>query len=291
MYIRRGGARRGGTKCRTRGSERRKRRFETRRPFLTFRRLNALIPRVGCATLSHNLQENPMKPLRRLSLAVVAVFLLAPLAARAQVLQQVPADAAVVIKVNKLKATSDKIAAFAQKIGITDFVPQMKDPLGQFLNRPGMSRGVDPDGEMAIVLLNEVVAAGAVDADAGAGAGVGRGRGGRPKPPVMALVPVTDYKAFLGNYPGARTEGDVSVVKVKGDPGDTYVMQWGNYAAISDSKARVAKPAKQGITPAGNAAKEMNERDICAYANLAGARDKILAQMKSSRASMLNEFE
>src|SRR2546423_6678141 len=61
-------------------------------------------------------KETSMKSKRIIAPAmlVLALLLIAP-AARAQVLQQVPSDALVVIKFNKLKPTSDKIAAMAQK--------------------------------------------------------------------------------------------------------------------------------------------------------------------------------
>src|SRR5437762_2133535 len=91
-----------------------------------------------------------MKPARRLAVVVLALLLLPALVAHGQVLQQVPSDAIVVIKVNKLKATSDKIAALATKIGVADMNPGLKDPLGMFLNTTGMSQGVDPNGEMAV---------------------------------------------------------------------------------------------------------------------------------------------
>src|ERR1051325_7187938 len=46
-----------------------------------------------------------------LVIVVIAAVFLMPMAAGAQVLQQVPADALIVLKFNKIKATSDKLAA------------------------------------------------------------------------------------------------------------------------------------------------------------------------------------
>src|SRR5256885_16926259 len=107
------------------------------------------------------------------ALVVMALLLLAPVA-QAQVLQQVPADALVVIKFNKLKATSDKIAALAQKLGIAQMNPDMADPLGKMQAEAGIKEGVDPAGDAALVLLN--------------------GKMDEQKPPGLVLIPVTDYK-------------------------------------------------------------------------------------------------
>src|SRR5688500_14097990 len=97
-----------------------------------------------------------MKSVRSLAavLAVTVVLLLAPLAARAQVLQQVPSDSLVVIKINKLKPVSDKIAAFSQKLGLAQVQPAFADPLGALQQRAGIKQGVDPNGEAAIVFVN-----------------------------------------------------------------------------------------------------------------------------------------
>ena len=50
-------------------------------------------------------------------------------AARAQVLQQVPSDALVVVKVSNLKAVSDKVAKFAEALGLSAVQPEFADPL------------------------------------------------------------------------------------------------------------------------------------------------------------------
>src|SRR3954467_8467601 len=126
-------------------------------------------------------KESEMKPFRLVASTFVAAaaFVFAPIHAGAQVLQQVPADALVVIKFNKLKATSDKLAALSNKLGIAQMNPDMADPLGKLQEQAGVKAGVDPNGGAAFVLLN--------------------GNMDEKKPPGIILVPVTDYKAFLGN--------------------------------------------------------------------------------------------
>src|SRR5688572_7497104 len=140
-----------------------------------------------------------MKPVRSLvppvppvsarvaAVAVVAIMLLvAPRSARAQVLQQVPGDSLVVIKINKLKPVSDKIAAFAKKLGLDQMQPGIADPLGSMQKQLGLTQGVDPNGEAAIVVVNGPV--------------------NEQQPPLLVFFPVTDYQAFLKNFAQAKTE-------------------------------------------------------------------------------------
>ena len=57
------------------------------------------------------------------------------------------------------------------------------------------------------------------------------------EPPVLMLVPVSDYKAFIGNYADAATEGNITSFKCPMEPEKTmYAAQWGNYAAVSEDK-------------------------------------------------------
>ena len=216
-----------------------------------------------------------MKPYRFVPSAcaaavAVALLLLAPIA-RAQVLQQVPADALVVVKINHLKPVSDKISALMTKLGVAQVKPEMADPLGSLQNEAGVKEGIDTAGEAAFVLL-----------------GTGNMEG--PKPPALFLIPVTDYKAFLGNFGEAKTEGDISTVHPKNDPEDTYVANWGKYAALSPQKELLSKKP-EGITATGLAAKELESKDIIAYVNMKTARAKILPQITQGRAKIMNDIE
>jgi hypothetical protein len=215
-----------------------------------------------------------MKPSRIVASAwvlclAVALFVLAPLA-RAQVLQQVPADALVVIKINKLKPVSDKLAALAQKLGLAQMSPQMADPLGSLQKEAGVQNGLDTSGDAAFVLLNGNIEG--------------------PKPPALILVPVTDYKAFLANFGEAKTEGDISTVHPKNDPEDTYVANWGKYAVMSPQKELLSRKP-EGLTATGLSAKELESKDIVAYVNMKTARARLLPAITKARAKFLADFE
>jgi hypothetical protein len=212
-----------------------------------------------------------MKLNRLVASAFVAVALvLAPLGARAQVLQQVPADALVVIKFNKLKATSDKVAALANKLGLAQMNPDMADPLGKMQEEAGIKQGVDSAGDAAFVLLNNKM--------------------DENKPPMLVLVPVTDYKAFLGNFADAKTEGDISTVHPKNETNDVFVANWGKYAALSPAKENLAKKP-DGLTPTALSAKELDSKDVVAYVNMKTARTRILPEIANHRAKILADIE
>src|SRR5687767_9508688 len=178
------------------------------------------------------------------AIAVALMLLIAPLA-NAQVLQQVPADALVVIKFSKLRATSDKIAAMMQKLGIAQFQPDMADPLGSMKREMKVQNGLDEAGEAAIVVANTSM----------------EGR----QPPILVYVPVTDYKAFVANFQNAKTAGAVTTVNFGGN--DTgSIVNWGKYAVISPRPELVAnKPSMVGLQPTGLSAKELDSKDIVAY--------------------------
>src|SRR5215217_7692884 len=100
-----------------------------------------------------------MKRIRRVARAAIVaaavMFVFAPLAARAQVLDQVPSDALVVIKFNKLKATSEKWGKMAQKLGIAEDKPALADPLKSFKENAQITNGLDENGDAAMVIPNQ----------------------------------------------------------------------------------------------------------------------------------------
>jgi hypothetical protein len=214
----------------------------------------------------------PLVPARVVTAVAVAVLIcLAPLAtARAQVLQQVPGDSLVVIKINKLKPVSDKIAAFAQKLGLDQMQPGFADPLGAMQKQMGITQGLDPNGEAAVVFVN--------------------GPMNDKEPPLLVLFPVSDYNAFLKNFPNAKTEDQISIVKMKGESKDSFVMKRGNFAALAPKRQYLEMKA-EGIQPAGLSAKEMESKDVVAYVNMKTARTRILPELKKNRAKILADFE
>ncbi len=141
------------------------------------------------------------KVVRLAALGMLAVCgLLAPNCLAGDVLEQVPSDAIVVVKINHLQDTSTKLAALMQALGVTDFAPAMADPLGALENQGGMVNGIDKTGDAAIVVTRQ------------AWAGM---KTPGAEAPGLFLIPVTDYKAFLANTTVVSTDGDMSTVHFK----------------------------------------------------------------------------
>lgn len=182
--------------------------------------------------------------------------------AQAQVLTQVPSDALVVLKINKLQDTNTKIASFLQTLGVTDLQPTLKDPLASLEAQSGLGAGLDTKRDAAAVILN-----GAFTDDG--------------PPPFVLLLPVSDYKAFLGSVTVVRTEGDVTVVHFKDNEDDAFVENWGDYAAISDKKDNVLVK-HEGLTVKGLSAKQMDEKDLCIYVNFPSLKTVLLPQLQQA---------
>lgn len=212
-----------------------------------------------------------MKPFRFSAPAcmVACAVLLMPMAARAQVLDQVPGDALVVIKLNKLKQTSEKMAAFADKLGLAQQLPAAGDPLGSLKGQLGITEGLDDSGDAVIFFPNMEK---------------------QGEPAMVILVPVSDYKAFIGNIEGATTEGEVTTATLGEDEKESFIVERGKYAAIANEKAALdQKP--DGIKAEGLSAKELEGKDIVAYVNMKSARAKILPELTKNRQKIVDEIE
>ena len=183
-------------------------------------------------------------------------------AAQAQVLNQVPSDALVVVKINKLSETNAKISNFLQTLGLTDVVPMLKDPLASLESQSGMGAGLDIKRDAAAVVVN------------------GKFDDNGP-PPFILLLPVSDYKAFLASITVVRTEGDVTVAHFKDDEDDAFIESWGDYAAISDKKENVLLK-HEGLKLKAAASKQMDEKDFCIYVNFPALKPLLAPELKKA---------
>jgi len=192
--------------------------------------------------------------------------------AQAQVMDQVPAEAFVVVKCAKLQDTSAKLAKFMHELGVDAFQPELADPLGALQGKMKAQNGVDKNGELAWVFCDPAVAE------------------NEPDKSVLVLVPISDYKAFLSNWPDAKADGNISEVNFGNADEPGFVANWGKYAAISPSKAVVGlKPA--GIKAQGLAAKEIASKDIVAFVNMPKLREKAQPKLAEARTKLQGEVE
>ena len=205
---------------------------------------------------------------------VAAVCFCFCVAARAEgVLDVVPSDAWVVVRVNRLGDTNKKAAAWAEAMGLAQLSPQAADPLGA-LESELKIKGIDKSKDLAIVVLDPT----AEGADEGKS--------------LLILVPTSDYKAMAASLPNAKTQGAVTTFNhEEGGDEPGYAAQWGGYAAISPNQALVSKKPAAGIKLTGLAAKEMQDKDAVVYFNIPAMRSKLVPEIRKAREQMKKELQ
>lgn len=215
-----------------------------------------------------------MKLARKIGWVVAWVGITATFAS-AQVIKQVPSSALVVLKVSDLEATSKKIADFATLIGVSQMDPDLADPLGSFLKSIGVTDGINRSGELALAYIDPAVS------------------NAREEKSLLMLIPVSDYTKFVGNFPDAKTDGDVTQAHFKNDLANepTYFAHWGDYAAASPTRSIVAAAPTDIIQFEGLASKELDSKDIVVMANLRGLRPKLLQDIADARIKAPTEID
>jgi hypothetical protein len=223
--------------------------------------------------------KNHSRPVRSLALrlacamACAAALASAVPAARGQALDQVPSDALVVLKIGHLADLNTKVSTLLQQLGVTDLAPESKDPLAAFEDKSGIPpASLDAKRDAALFLPN---VPGAYDGE---------------QPPVVLLLPVADYQAFIGGLTGAKTEGDVTTARFKDATEDSFVAHWGDYAALTPRKELLAVK-HDGLKPTGAAARELEERDLCAYVNFPALKPLLLPKLAEGKAKAQDAAE
>jgi len=207
---------------------------------------------------------------RKIVVALTLIIAMTQWAA-AQVLEQVPESSLVVIKVKNLAETSGKLGAFFKELGVDQLMPELGDPLAALKKHLNIQNGLDEKGELAFVFMDPAVSG--VDDDHS----------------LVLLIPVSDYKAFTGNFADAKTEGDLTEVKFPNEPDASYVTPWGKYAAVSPSKEVLGKKPAAGVKLKGLTAKELSSKDAIVYVNMVALRAKLLPELKNNRDEMLDK--
>jgi hypothetical protein len=205
------------------------------------------------------------------SVALLAVCLCGYV--RGQVLEQAPSNALGVFEVKDMQAASTKVAALAKKLGIDQMDPRWGDPLGSVLTQMHLKKGIRKDGDMAIAFFNpKKNEPGNQKADAAADAN-------SDQPPLVVLIPVDDYKAFLstgddGNFDEVKdVGGGISQVTVPSNKEKLFVIQRGKYAASAMEKSLLAN--HDGIKLQGPAASEAMTKDAILYVDVKSVRPQL----------------
>ncbi|MCC6425012.1 MAG: hypothetical protein IT447_16175 [Phycisphaerales bacterium] len=218
-----------------------------------------------------------MQSIRRIALAGFLIAMMLVATVQAQVTQYIPSKSMVVFKISKLDATSKKLAAFIQQMGLAQMDPRLADPLGSFLEEKKVTKGVNKEGDLAFAVLSfqkEAVEA--------AEAAVEGEEEPMEEQSVLLLIPVSDYDQFLSNFTDVETEDGISKAVNPDGEGDSYIAHWGDYAAMSPRKSNVStKP--DGITLQGLAAKEFETKDTVIWANIPALREQALPELEKNR--------
>jgi len=193
--------------------------------------------------------------------------------ARADVLDQMPADSAIVLKLNHISDTNSRLSALLQQLGVTDLVPTMKDPLQSLKDASGLGAGIDANRDAGAFFTAENLTNGMQGSMAG-----------------VALLPVSDYKAFLASATVVRTENDTTIVHFKDQETDVFVQQWGDYAALAGSKDSLSVK-HDGLKPTGTSAKEFADDDVILFTNFAALKEKLLPKLDDGEKQMTDMVE
>lgn len=193
--------------------------------------------------------------------------------ARADVLEQVPSDAAAVLEIKSLEHLNAKVAKMAKTFGLDELQAEMKDPLGALLDKAHMGKGIDKSGDAALAVFAPAP-----------------GKHGEPE--AVGLVPVSDYEAFLGNFnKQADAEGGEGITVVA-DPEAAgkkmYIAHHGKYAAVSN-KIGALKGAV-GIKLTTITGHEIDSKDLVFLVNMPVVRKVALPALKENRAKLIEEI-
>ncbi len=210
---------------------------------------------------------------------LMAAGLLAVLAGgqglRADVMSQMPADAALVVKINHIADTNKKVGILMEQLGITDMEPSLKDPLQTLLDSAKLGPGLDTKGDAGLYLMIDGLAA------------AGQGPGSHMEDHMVVLLPVADYDAFVTAENVARKEGDTTVVHPQNSEKDVFVQHWGTYAAMTGSK-ELLDVKHEGLKISGSSAGEAAADDGVIYFNF-GPIKKVLMPLLDQGESALME--
>jgi len=211
-----------------------------------------------------------MKVLRRATVAIVVLTLFLCTAVRAQGIKQLPANPLLVIKLNNPEGISKKLAEWSQKLGLANFDPAFGDPLGALKKQLNIKEGLDGAGEVVV--------------------GIYESPQPGDEPLVVALLPVSDYKAFLGNLANLKTEGEISSFTLPDEQEPFYSANWGKFAAITPTKDLLSKKP-EGVQVSTSAAKQLDANDVTIFANMKVISAKALPKFKEGRGMMLTGLD
>jgi len=200
-----------------------------------------------------------IRTLRTLSaLAIVALLSASVRAAEPAVLAEIPDDVSAALVIPNVKTASTHIANLGTRLSL----PVPPDPVGAVLRKLRITKGFDPAGSAALVILKPLEKK-ADDANE------------EPLPPPFLLVlPTTDAKALLEPFTPADADKEgISEVTMPDSPTDIgYAATVGKFVVLAQQRDVLARflIKKQGLnkTLGADALKAYDTSDFVLYANI-----------------------
>ena len=167
----------------------------------------------------------PIKPLIYAVAILSALHTASARAAEADVLKQIPADAQFVLVIPNIAQLSDKATKIAEALNLPQ--PELQQPLDQLKGMLGIDKGLNESGGLALIAPN--LSLGQNEA--------------------IAILPVTDYKAFVANFGVANAGEGITSFEFQGQP--AFIKKSGNYAVFSNQQHLVESykaPTQGGLS-------------------------------------------
>jgi len=185
----------------------------------------------------------------------------------AQQLQGIPSDAIAVIKVRNMGEVNQKIGNMMTQLGVVETQPILANPLVSIQALTGVQAGVALDGELAVAfrMVNSQTE------------------------PVL-LVPVSDYEAFLGNFPDVSISEGIAVINNPLGSDLVYVADWDGHAAISPIQEMVSE-RPQWIQPSGPSGEQFAQSDLAVYVNFEAFRMQVQQGLGFGQMMLLSQFQ
>jgi hypothetical protein len=193
--------------------------------------------------------------------------------ARGQAVEQVPSNATGVFQVKNLQELSNKIAKLAKTLGVDQMEPRFADPLGSLMTEMDVKEGLNKNGDMAMGFLKP-----AKDAE------------NPNEPDLVVVLPVDDYKAFLGNFQDVKdVGGGISEVTVKKNSEKLVMAHRGKYAVSAKNKKLLETAG--GFKLQGSAVKEAQAKDALLYIDVKSIRTDLQEGYKKARGEIKKALE
>ncbi|HYE02644.1 MAG TPA: hypothetical protein VD963_05355 [Phycisphaerales bacterium] len=197
------------------------------------------------------------------------------------VLDRVPADAAFIVTAPSLDRLDKGLSTISTSLQLPMPVPGIR----QMLQMGGIEKGVDGARPLVIFLTGPK-----------AGQSPEEWRESHDKPPMVLLVPTSDYAALVSNFAGAQPGAGVTEVDIQGEPG--YIKRVGDdYAALGPIREVV-----EAFTPAKGASAEhqrsmgqavsdiVDKSDVTFVANMAVLRPILGPQVDQAFEEMAGQM-